>query len=91
VLWQACRELETPVLGCLRYIFARAAVGGIPVLALLLWFKLGLDVRGLSGLAVAGLAMTALVGLTWGFFVYRHDPYVDLRARLPLLRAWSRA
>ncbi len=91
VLWQACRELETPVLGCLRYIFARAAVGGIPVLALLLWFKLGLDVRGLSGLAVAGLAMTALVGLTWGFFVYRHDPYVDLRARLPMLRAWSRA
>jgi hypothetical protein len=35
--------------------------------------------------------MTVLVGLTWVFFVYRNDPYVDLRARLPLLRAWSRA
>jgi len=58
---------------------------------LLLWFKLGLDVRSLSGLAMAGLAMTALVGLMWAFFVYRHDPYVDLRARLPLIRAWSRA
>src|SRR5438105_5622984 len=91
VLWQACRELETPFLGCLRYIFVRAVVGGIPVLALLLWLQVGLDVRSLSGLAMAGLAMTALVGLMWAFFVYRHDPYVDLRARLPLIRAWSRA
>jgi len=91
VLWQACRELETSLLACLRYVFARALVAGIPVLGLLLWFKLGLDVRGVSGLAGAGLAMTALVGLTWALFVYRQDPYVDLRARLPLLKAWSRA
>jgi len=91
VLWQACRELETSLLACLRYVFARALLGGIPVLGLLLWFKLGLDVRGLTGLAAAGAAMAALVGLTWALFVYHHDPYVDLRARLPLLRAWSRA
>jgi len=29
--------------------------------------------------------------LTWAVFVYRNDPYIDLRARLPLLKAWSRA
>jgi len=91
VLWQACRELETPLWGCVRYVFARAMLAGVPILALLLWFKLALDVRSLSGFAAAGLAMTALVGLAWALFVYRHDPYVDLRARLPLLKAWSRA
>ena len=91
VLWQACRELGTPLLGCVRYVFARAVLGGLPVLALLLWFKLGLDVHGLAELAGAGLAMIAVVALTWVLFVYRNDPYIDLRARLPLLKAWSRA
>ena len=91
VLWQACRELDTPLLGCVRYVFARAVLGGIPGLALLLWFKLGLDVHGLTELAGAGLAMIAVVALTWALFVYRNDPYIDLRARLPLLKAWSRA
>jgi O-antigen/teichoic acid export membrane protein len=91
VLWHACRELETPVAVYLRYVVPRATLGAIPVIALLLWFKLGLDVRGLGGLSGAGLAMVVLFGLTWVFFVYRNDPYVDLRARLPRLRAWSRA
>ena len=91
VLVHACRELQTPVAGYLRYVVPRATLGALPVLALLFWFKLGLDVRSLGGLASAGVAMVLLFGLTWVFFVYRNDPYVDLRARLPLLRAWSRA
>lgn len=91
VFWQACRELETPVAQYLRYVFPRAALGALPTLGLLLWFKLGLEVRSVGGLAGAGVAMMALVALTWVFFVYRNDPYVDLRARLPLFRAWSRA
>ena len=91
VLVYACRELETSVAGYLRYVVPRATLGALPVLALLLWFKLGLDVQGLGGLAGAGVAMVLLFGLTWVFFVYRNDPYVDLRARLPALRAWSRA
>jgi len=91
VLVQACRELETPVTEYLRYVFPRAALGALPVLGLLLWFKLGLEVRSLGGLAGAGVAMVVLFGLTWVFFVYRNDRYVDLRARLPLVRAWSRA
>jgi O-antigen/teichoic acid export membrane protein len=91
VLVQACRELRTPVVEYIRYVVPRALLGALPVLALLLWFKLGLNVRGLGGLAAAGVAMVVLVGLTWVFFVYRHDPYFDLRARLPWLKAWNRA
>ena len=91
VHWQTCRELDTPFMGSVRYIFGRAVLGGVPVLALLLWCKLGLDVRGLTGLFAAGLAMLALVGLTWAVFVYRNDPYIDLPARLPVLKTWSRA
>jgi O-antigen/teichoic acid export membrane protein len=91
VFLQACRELDVPVGQYLRYVFPRAALGAFPVLALLLWFKLGLDVRGLGGLAGAGVATVVLFGLTWVYFVYRNDPYVDLRARVPRLRAWSRA
>ncbi len=91
VLVHACRELGTPVTEYLRYVFPRAALGALPVLALLLWFKLGLEVRNLAGLTGAGVAMVVLFGLTWVFFVYRNDRYVDLRARLPLVRAQSRA
>ena len=87
VLWQACRELETPVAGYLRYVVPRATLGALPILALLLWFKLGLDVRNLGGLAGAGVAMVLLFGVTWVVFVYRNDPYVDLRGRLAALRA----
>lgn len=90
VLVHACRELETPVAEFVRYVVPRATLGALPVLGLLLWCKLGLEVRSLVGLAVAGVAMVVLFGVTWVFFVYRNDPYVDLRSRLPLLRA-SRA
>lgn len=91
VLLHACRELETPVAEYVRYVVPRAALGALPVLGLLLWFKLGLEVRSLGGLAGAGIAMAVLFGVTWVFFVYRNDRYVDLRARLLLLWAWSRA
>ena len=83
VLVQACRELETPVTGYLRYVVPRAIAGALPVLGLLLWFKLGLDVRSLTELVAAGVAMVLLFAVTWIFFVYRDDPYVDLRGYLP--------
>ncbi len=91
VLVHACRELDTPVTQYLRYVVPRATLGALPVLALLLWFKLGLDVRSLGGLAGAGVAMMLLFSLTWVFFVYRNDPYVDVRGRLAALRAGGRA
>jgi O-antigen/teichoic acid export membrane protein len=82
VLVQACRELQTPVPDFLRYVVPRALLGALPVLALLLWFKFGLDVRGIGQLTGAGVAMTLLFAVLWVFFVYRNDPYVDLRRGL---------
>jgi O-antigen/teichoic acid export membrane protein len=90
VLVVACRELGISVASYLQYVVPRAALGGIPPLALLLWFKLGADVQNLVGLAVAGSTMLVLFGLTWVFFVYRHDPYVDVRPQLVRIRAWGR-
>jgi O-antigen/teichoic acid export membrane protein len=90
VLVQACRELDTPLSDYLRYVVPRAVLGAFPALALLLWFKVGVDVRSLGGIATAGMAMALLFGVTWVYFVYRNDPYVDLRGRLAGLRAWSR-
>jgi O-antigen/teichoic acid export membrane protein len=90
VFLQACRELGTPVGEYVRYVFPRAALGAFPVLALLLWLKLDREVRSLGELAGAGVAMALLFGVTWVFYVYRNDPYVDLRGRLARLWVGSR-
>ena len=90
VLLHACRELRMSAGEYVRYVAPRALVGALPAFALLLWFKLGLDVRGIGGLVAAGAAMVALFGLTWVLFVYRKDRYVDIRFRIPLLRTSER-
>ena len=81
VLTLACRELNVGVLAYLRYVVPRAALGALPVLALLLGLRLGGHVQGMAGLVAAGVAMVLLFAVTWVFFVYRNDPYVDLRGR----------
>jgi len=91
VLILACRELKISTMKYLTYVVPRAALGAMPVLALLLWFRLGIGVESFTGLFVAGLAMLLLFGLTWIFFVYRNDPYVNVQGHLVRFRAWSRA
>ncbi len=91
ILVIACRELQTSVAAYVSYVVPRAALGALPVLALLLWFKIGVRVETIVGLAAAGSAMLALFAVTWIFFVYRDDPYVDLKGGLVRLRAWGRA
>jgi O-antigen/teichoic acid export membrane protein len=91
VLVVTCRELDISVARYLRYVVPRAALGVIPPLTLLLWFRLGVGVQNLAGLIMAGSAMLVLFGLTWILFVYRHDPYVDVGPQLVRLRAWARA
>jgi len=91
ILVVACRDLQISLSQYLTYVVPRAALGTVPVLALLLWFKLGLRVETITGLAAAGSAMVVLFGLTWIFFVYRNDPYVDVRGHLGRFRAWGRA
>ena len=91
VLAAACRELELGVVPYLRYVAPRAAAGALPSFALLVWFKLGMQVQNLAGFAVAGLAMATVFALTWVLFVYRGDPYVNLTPNIARLRGWSRA
>jgi O-antigen/teichoic acid export membrane protein len=91
VLALACRELDVSLARYVRYVVPRAAAGALPVIILLLWFKLSLQVQTLVGLAAAGSAVVVLFALTWIFFVYRDDPYVDLRGHVLQLRRWSRA
>jgi O-antigen/teichoic acid export membrane protein len=87
VLVAACRELGVAVTTYLRYVVPRAGLGAMPLVVLLLWFKLGVQVQGLGGLAAAGLAMVLLFGAIWVLFVYRDDPFVDLRPQLVQLRS----
>jgi len=92
VLVMACRELGVTPLAYARYVVPRATIGALPVLALLLWFRLGLQVRDLTGLVAAGLATVVLFAFVSVFYVYRDDPFVDLRTHLVRLAAWrSRA
>jgi O-antigen/teichoic acid export membrane protein len=91
VLTLACRELDVSLARYVQYVVPRAAAGALPVVILLLWFKLSLQVQTLVGLAAAGSAVVVLFALTWIFFVYRDDPYVDLRGHVLRLRGWSRA
>lgn len=91
ILTVACRDLEITLGRYLQYVVPRAALGALPILALLLWFRVGLQVNTVSGLVTAGCTMMLVFGFTWVFYVYRDDPYVDMRIHVMRLRAWSRA
>jgi O-antigen/teichoic acid export membrane protein len=92
VLAMACRELDVTLARYVGYVVPRAALGALPVLGLLLWFKTGLQVHSFPGLVAAGSAMMLLFGITWLSYVYRDDPYVNLKTHLIRVRAaWSRA
>ncbi|HZM94926.1 MAG TPA: polysaccharide biosynthesis C-terminal domain-containing protein [Vicinamibacterales bacterium] len=91
VLVVACREVQVPLGRWAKYVLPRAMLGAVPALGVLLWFRLSLQVRSLPGLIAAAVAMAVVFAFTWVWFVYRGDPYVNLRAQLPTVRAWVRA
>ena len=78
----ACRQIGVTLGGFLRYVTVRPAIGAIPSIAVLLWFQRVLDVRDFVGLATAGVAMLLTFSMTTVFFIFRNDPYLDLRGRL---------
>ena len=86
VLVLACRELGIAPSRYTRYVVPRAMIGSVPVLALLLWFRFSLEVRDMVGLVAAGSAMTVLFALIWLFYVYRDDPFVNVRSHLVRFR-----
>ena len=84
-----CRELEVSPAAYLKYVVGRVAIGAVPVLLLLQWYKLSFNVESLVGLIAAGSAMVLVFAITWIFFVYRDDPYVDLKTHLGGHRVWG--
>jgi O-antigen/teichoic acid export membrane protein len=89
VLVVACRELEVSLASYVKYVVPRAALAGVPILALLIWCRDGLHVQSLPGLVAAGSSMLLLFGVMAIVFVYRGDPYVDVRHQLVLRRIWK--
>src|SRR5262249_11930322 len=87
----ACKELDLQVGQSLWYIVPRSAAGAIPVLALLLWCRYGLNVRSFAGIAAAGAAAVITFGIVWVSFVYRDDPYVNVKSYWVRMRAWRSA
>jgi O-antigen/teichoic acid export membrane protein len=83
VFVNAARELDVSIGSFFRYVVPRAVLGALPALALLLWLKAQLDLSSLFAIAASGVAMTIVFGATLVFFVYRNDPYLNLRAALP--------
>jgi len=83
-----CRELGVAPSTYLKYVVPRVAIGALPILLMLQWSKVFFDVHTLTGLVAAGSAMVVLFAVTWVGFVYRDDPYVDLKAHLGSRRMW---
>ena len=86
VFVQACHEMQVPMGAFFRYVVPRAVLGALPALAVLLWLKTGFAIQGVLAIAGAGVAMMLVFGVMLVFFVYRNDPYVDLRGLLPRLK-----
>ena len=91
VLVVACRAVHVPLGRWAAYVLPRAMIGAVPALGVLLWFRVSLQVRSLPGLIAAAGAMAVVFAFTWVWFVYRDDPYVNLRAQLPTVLSWVRA
>jgi len=84
-----CRELGLSTGAYLTYVVPRVAVGSVPVLAFLVAWGIVFRVDSLAGLIAAGAAMMVVFAITWVQYVYRDDPYVDLRAHLAGRRGWG--
>lgn len=78
----ACRKLGVSMSSYLGYVAVRAGAGTLVPLALLLAVKHGLHPAGLGSLFLSGLASVVVFAVVWIFFVYRRDPYLDLRGAI---------
>ena len=82
IMTVACRSLGIGLGRYMTYVAAKVFIVVLPVLAFLLWLKLGLEVEGRFEVLCAGLATCVLYGILTVLFTYRGDPHVDLRQLL---------
>ena len=83
------KELQVPVGQFCRYVVWKPLLGTLPGLALLAWFKWGLEITAPLAVIGAGVIYTALFGLIQVFYVYRRDPLTDPLALIQAKRASS--
>lgn len=81
VLPLACAEAGTRFVQYLKYVAIRPLIGSLPVIGFLYVLKVHVGVSGIVGLAASGFAMVALFAVVWLTFVYRNDPYLDLKTK----------
>ena len=91
VLAIACRELGIPMASYLGYVVPRAALGALPVLALLLWFRLGLRRREPAGPGRRRLRDGRAVRRDLDLLRLSRRSVRRRAGHLVRLRAWSRA
>lgn len=82
----ACREVNLSIMDYFRYVYGRAALASVPVVAMLYLFRTRLDVHTFWQVALTGVAAVVLWGVLWFLFVLRGDRYLGdslaaLRAR----------
>lgn len=92
VVVPACREVGVKLREYLGYVALRPLIGSIVPLVLLLGVKHALQLTGFVPLISSGIAMVAVFAIVWVLFVYRDDPYIDLRVQLAraIPGAWRR-
>jgi len=95
VLVHAARELEVGVGRWLLYTVAKPLVGALVPLAFLVAIARWVPAPSFPVLLASGAAMVAIFAVVWVLFVFRADPYLDLRAmlarKLPALAGRSKA
>jgi O-antigen/teichoic acid export membrane protein len=78
VLHLACKDLSVPIAEYVKYVIARAVVGALVPLGVLLAFRQTIGFAGWPQLVAGGIACVAAFAVTWFFFVYRGDEHVVL-------------
>ena len=73
---ETCRAIQLPLGTYVGYVYGKAALASIPVLAVLYAFKVGLDARSFVELAVAGIVSAALCVILWFGVIVRGDQYL---------------
>lgn len=79
VLVLACREVGVSAREYLVYVVSRAAIGSLVPLGLLVAIREVLNPREMPALLASGVVMSAIFAVTWILFVYRDDPFLDVR------------
>jgi len=87
LLRELCNELEISMRKLLMDLLHRIPLGLLPPVALAIFMKSHVGPDSWPMILGAGVLWSLVFGLSWGFYVYRGDPHLDLRIVIAKLRA----